>query len=162
MKGTNSRLWSPVGVRPTAPRQTQYEWAYLFGVVTPQNGKSSGLVMPHADTEAFGHMLRTAAKELLEEDEVLMLIVDRAGWHFSKELRVPRNVVLVPLPPYSPELNPIEQVWAVMRQRHLSNRVFENVKDLEDAVSAAWLKVTDDHAGIQRLTSRAWAKPCDN
>jgi transposase len=72
-----------------------------------------------------------------------VLLVDQAGWHMSTRLAVPPNITIIALPPKSPELNPVENVWQFMRDNWLSNRVFKSYDDLVDHCGDAWNKLTD-------------------
>ena len=81
------------------------------------------------------------------------LVLDRAGWHGSRQLRVPPNVTLVPLPPYAPELNPIERVWLYLRERHLSHRLFADHDAVMDACCRAWNALIAEPGRIASLTS---------
>ena len=104
-QGTLTNVWAPKGTRPTAVKQTEYDWVYIFGAVNPVNGKSSALITPTANTDYMNHHLRFISEEAGKNVHVI-LVLDQAGWHIAKALEVPMNVTLLHLPPYSPELNP--------------------------------------------------------
>ena len=112
-KGTLTRMWAPTGTRPTVIKQTRYEWAYMYGAVDPLMGDSSALLARHVNTETMNEFLRILSAEVGPNDHVV-LILDRAGWHVSKGLALPANIELLHLPPYSPELNPVERLWLLM------------------------------------------------
>lgn len=124
-------------------KQTKYTWAYLYGAVEPSTGEHMGMVAPCVDTEMMGLFLWWLGKEV-EQGEHLLLILDGAGWHVSKKLRVPETITLKFLPPYSPELNPVELVWLYLGQHHLSNRTFADQADLDQACTDAWNTLTTD------------------
>lgn len=87
-----------------------------------------------------------------------MLTIDGAGWHQKGDkLRVPDNITLLHLPPYSPELNPVENVWAYLRSNKLSNRVFETYEDIVDACCDAWRWFTSQPDQITSIGTRLWA-----
>jgi len=90
---------------------------------------------------------------------IALLVLDRAGWHSSPRLAVPKNIALLPLPPYSPELNPVENVWEFLRGNFLSHRVWEDYDAIVDACSAAWNKLMQIPGRIASITRRQWAKP---
>ena len=94
----------------------------------------------------------------LPEDVHAMLVLDRAGWHRAHALVVPVNVTLVPLPPYSPELNPVERVWLYLRQRFLSLRVFRDYRAIVDACCAAWNRLVADPGRLRSLCDQPWIK----
>ena len=85
------------------------------------------------------------------------LVLDGAGYHVAKKLAVPNNITLVPLPPYAPELNPIENVWEYLRGNKLAITVFENYDDILHKACNAWNFFTDDPDRIASITSRSWA-----
>ena len=105
--------------------------------------------MPCVNTEAFTIHLASIAEQAGNDAHVILLL-DQAGWHRANHVKCPDNITLLPLPPYSPELNPAEQPWKAMRQDRLSNRVFLNLDDLELALTDAWLVLANDP---QRITS---------
>lgn len=87
-----------------------------------------------------------------------VLVLDQAGWHTSPKLRVPENISLMPLPPYAPELNPVEQVWAYLRANLLSYRVWNSYKAIVDACCDAWNKLMSTPERLASITHRSWAK----
>ena len=113
-KGTLTRLWARRGSRPRAPRDTRYEWAYIFGAVCPERAIATALGLPFANREAMNLHLREISQSVSEGAHAL-LVVDGAGWHTSAELEEPDNITLLILPPYAPELNPVENVWQCLR-----------------------------------------------
>ena len=91
-------------------------------------------------------------------DRHAVLLLDRAGWHQTGgKLRFPKNISLLHLPPYSPELNPAENIWQFLRQNHLSNRVFESYTDIVDACCAAWNALIEEPKRITSIATRDWA-----
>jgi len=98
------------GSHPRRWRQTEYKWVDLFGAACPSRGEAVGYLMPTADTFCMNLHLAEINRSVASEVQVA-LVLDGSGWHSSKELRVPDNITLIPLPPYSPELNPMELVW---------------------------------------------------
>ena len=93
--------------------------------------------MPYADTEAMNDHLTEIAHNVAQGAHAVVLI-DRAGWHTAKALRVPANITLLKLPAYCPELNSQENIWQYMRQTWLSNRTFDNYDDIREACPTAW------------------------
>lgn len=86
------------------------------------------------------------------------LIVDNAGWHTSKELKIPHNITLIPLPPYSPELNSMEQVWQWMKKHYLSNMCFKNYGEIVDILQEAWNAFSSNIELVKSVCYREWAK----
>ena len=109
-------------------RQTKYEWLYVIGAVCPQTGKSSGLLSPYINAEIMNIYLQQFSKELAEDVQAV-LIWDQAGFHKSKQLKVPDNITIILLPPYSPELNPVENLWHYLRSHYWSNRAYVGYDD---------------------------------
>jgi transposase len=115
--------------RGSRPRDLRYEWASLFGAVCPARGVAAALVL------------------------------DGAGWHQpGDKLKVPDNISLLQLPPYCPELNPVENIWQFRRQNYLSHRVFESYQSIVDACCDAWIALTNAPERIRSIATRPWAK----
>ncbi|MCK0505460.1 IS630 family transposase [Aromatoleum anaerobium] len=154
-QGSNSRIWADTGSRPRAPRQTEYDFLYLFAACCPETGQSNAWLMPAANTQTMNGQLADLGRQLPDEVHVV-LVLDGAGWHHSTGLAVPPNLTLVHLPAYAPELNPIERVWRELRQRYLSNRIYPDAEALEDAVASAWMTLTEDPRRLGSLTDYPW------
>ena len=142
-QGTLTRVWARTGSRPTAVKQARYEWVYLYAAVEPATGESVALLAPNVNTGTFNVFLSMLAAEA-KPDEHVVLIMDRAGWHKSKALRLPDCVTVLLMPPYSPELNPVENLWHHLRSHYLSNRAYEDYDHLVDAGTEAWRRLTPD------------------
>src|SRR3954468_7622613 len=109
-QGTLTRVWARRGTRPRAPRDRRYAWAYLFGAVCPERAVGAGLVLPYANTKATGLHLAEIGRQVPPGAHAVV-VLDGAGWHAAGGLALPENLTLLPLPRYSPELNPVENVW---------------------------------------------------
>jgi transposase len=142
-QGTLTRVWARTGSRPSAVRQSEYEWVYLWAAVEPATGASVAMITPTVDTGLMNTFL-AGLSGTLAPDEHAVLVLDNAGWHVAKALEVPPNVTLLFLPAYSPELNPAERLWAWLRSHHLSNRVYADYQDLLTATDRAWLTLDAD------------------
>jgi len=156
-QGTLTRVWAERGSRPAAPRDQRYRWAYLFGAICPARGIGAALVLPFANAEMMNlHLAEISAAVTTGAHAVLTM--DGAGWHQTGgKLRVPDNITLLYLPPYSPELNPVENVWAYLRSNKLSNRVFETYEAIVDACCDAWVWLTQQPEHITSIGTRNWA-----
>ena len=152
-QGTLTKVWAPKGSRPTAIKQTEYEWVYLFAAVNPMTGDSSAMLAPTVNTDYMNEHLRFICEQAGKNKHVV-LVLDQAGWHVAKALKVPNNITLLHLPPYSPELNPIERVWAYLKSHYLSNRVLKDYDGLFTASREAWNKLTDSR--LQSICNTAW------
>ncbi len=152
-QGTLTNVWAARGSRPTVVRQTEYEWIYLFGAVNPLTGESSALLAPTVNTDYMDAHLRFIS-EAAGDDRHVVLVLDRAGWHVANALEVPSNITLLLLPPYSPELNPVERLWAYLKSHYLSNRVFKDYGHLFSASRKAWNALTEEK--LQSICRIEW------
>jgi len=152
-QGGITRMWAEKGTRPRAIRQQQFEYSYLFGAACPATGKAVGLVLPCVNTEAMKLHIEVIA-ECVPEGRHAVVIVDGAGWH-SPALNTDK-VTLLKLPPYSPELNPIEQVWQWLKQKWLSNRAYQDYEAIVDACCKAWNQFATNEATVRKLCRREW------
>jgi transposase len=142
-QGTTTGVWAKKGSRPTAVRQTEYEYLWVLGAVCPETGHAEGLLSPQLNAKIVNEFLVQFAKTL-PPDEHAVMIWDGAGFHASGQLRVPDNVTLVKLPAYSPELNPIENLWHYLKSHFWSNRAYADYDALEQAAVDAWHKAALD------------------
>ena len=153
-KGTVTRMWARIGSRPRAPRDTRYEWAYLFGAVCPERAVGAALVMPYADSEAMNHHLQAIGRAVTPGAHAV-LVLDGAGWHVSARLRVPDGLRLIFLQPYSPELQPAERLWPLAREG-VANRHFGTLAELEAKLTARCRALRDDPTIIKANTLFHW------
>jgi transposase len=149
-QGTTTNVWAEKGSRPTAIRQTEYEYLWVLGAVCPETGHAEGLLSPQLNTKIVNLFLELFSKTI-PADEHAIMIWDGAGFHTSKALVVPNNVTLVQLPAYSPELNPIENLWHYLKSHFWSNRAYDNYQALETAAMAAWRKAVLDEELIKTI-----------
>jgi hypothetical protein len=154
-QGSLTRVWARKGTRPRIPRQQQFIAAYIFGAVCPKKDKGAAVIVPYANTYAMQVHLDEIAQQV-EAGKHAVVVLDKAGWHTSKSLQVPKNISLLSLPPYSPELNPQEQVGRQMKHNDLANRSFKNYDDIVEASTLAWKNITAP-GNIQSLCFRSWA-----
>ena len=150
------RQWARTGTRPRQPKDQRYGNAYIFGAICPAMGKGCGLIMPFADTDAMqAHLEAIAAR--VTHGACAVLLLDRAGWHTTRRLKLPPNIVPILLPARSPELNPVENVWQYLRQNWLSNRVYDTYNAILDAASDAWTRLIALPDTITSIGLRDWA-----
>jgi putative transposase len=160
-QGTLTRVWARRGSRPRAPRDRRHAWAYLFGAVCPERAVGAGLVLPYADTEAMGLHLAEIGRHVGPGAHAVA-VLDRAGWHGAGDLAVPENLTLLPLPRYSPELNPVENVWECLRRNQLSLRVWPDYEATVETCCTAWNALMREPDRIASITRRDWAKAVNN
>jgi transposase len=142
-QGTITRVWARRGSRPRAVRQNGREWLYVLMAVCVGTGAASALIMPELNAAVVNLFLEQFSGELPAGVHAV-LIWDGAGYHVSKDLVVPSNVSLIQLPPYSPELNPVENLWHYLRSHHWSNREYEGYPDLQREAVRSVCAVCDD------------------
>jgi hypothetical protein len=150
------RQWAKRGTRPTQPADQRYASAYLFGAICPARGVGAGLALPFADTDAMQLHLEEISVNVAKGAHAVLLL-DRAGWHTTGNLRLPKNITPIFLPSRSPELNPVEQVWQHLHANFLSSRVFETFNDIIDAACDAWNKLIATPDTITSIGMRQWA-----
>jgi transposase len=155
-KNKITRRWAKRGTRPSAPNDQRTASAYIFGAICPAEGKGAGLVLPSCNSEAMALHLAEISLAVAPGAHALVLL-DQAGWHVSKKLPIPGNITLVPLPPKSPDLNPVENIWQFMRDNWLSKRVFKSYDDILDHCCFAWNKLIDMPWKIISIGTRDWA-----
>lgn len=149
------RQWARRGTRPRQPADQRYESAYLFGAICPARGTGAALVLPFADTEAMQLHLDEIARTVRRGAHAVLLL-DRAGWHTTAALAIPKNITPILLPPRSPELNPVEIIWQYLRQNWLSNRVFETYEDILEAACDAWQRLMLQPETITSIGYQDW------
>jgi len=140
-KGTLTRVWAEKGSRPRAPKQGGFANLHVLTAVCPATGQAEGLVSAVLNTGVVQSFLDQLSGTIPVGARAV-LVWDGAGYHSaSGSLRCPANLTLVTLPPYSPELNPVERLWLYLREHHWSNRSYPTVDDLEDAAVDGWRAV---------------------
>jgi transposase len=152
-----TRVWAKRGTRPRAPRDQRYEWAYIFGAVCPQRRATAALILPTANAEAMTLHLAEISRQVSPGAHAAV-VADGAGYHIAKDLVVPENVTLIKLPPYAPELNPVENVWEYLRGNRLAITVFDSYNDIVDKACSGWTFFASDPDRVASITTRSWAR----
>lgn len=132
------------------PRQHQYDYLYVFGAACCETGDAVAMIAPRVGTDVMNHFLEQFSQSLADDVHAVM-ILDQAGWHVSKDLVVPANLTLIYLPPRSPELNPIENLWHWITSHHWSNRVHADYKSMEATALAALQKTFADKEQVKTI-----------
>ena len=137
-------------------RDHRFASAYLFGAVCPARGTGAAVIMPDANVEAMNEHLAEISRTV-SVGAIALLVLDGAGWHKSPRLKVPDNIVLLSLPAYSPELDPVENIWEFLRGNYLSHRVFDDYEAILKACAQAWnalMNLPDTITSIATRTGR--------
>ena len=148
--------WCPLGIRPVVPCHHVREYRYAFGAVEPLTGESFFWIMPSCDTDCMNLFLQKLSENFPRD--YIVLCVDRASWHMSQQLEIPDNIELFPLLPYTPELNPIEQIWKETRKRGFKNECFKTLDDVMDRLCDTLNSFSCDD--INSITGREWIINC--
>jgi hypothetical protein len=129
----------------------------VFGAICPARGTGAALVMPTVSIEAMNQHLAEIST-CVSLGAIALLILDGAGWHGSPHLIVPENIVLMPLPPYAPELNSVENIWDYLRSNFLSHCVWDTYEAILDACCDAWNALIAKSEVIASIGTRDWAQ----
>ncbi|MFC1237724.1 IS630 family transposase [Vibrio sp. F74] len=154
-QNTTTRLWAERGTRPRVVKQQQFEYAYLFGSVCPARGIGEAMVVPWVNKDIMIEHLKQIS-EMTQSGRHAVVIMDGAGWHTEDIVNQFDNVSIIKLPPYSPELNPIEQVWSWLRQHYLANQSFEHYDDIVSQICTAWNGFLESSKRVTEMCSRSW------
>ena len=144
------RSWAPKPIRPLVHHQIVREYTYVYAVVAPKEGKMTSLILPAADTSMMNLFLEHVSR--IYSEYFLVIQVDQAGWHSSKDLIVPENIRLIRQPAYSPELNPVEHLWEEIREKAFYNRVFPTLQAVTDTLCDQLLQFEDNKQLLRSMT----------
>jgi hypothetical protein len=156
-QGTLPRIRARRGTRPRAPRDRRYGWAYLFGAVCPERATAAASVLPYANADAMNRHLEEISRHVAPGAHAVLVLAG-AGRHGATSLAVPRNISLLPLPRYSPELNPIENIRQYLRQNQRSLRIWPDYEAIVDTCCQAWNALIAMPNRLAAITRRDWAK----
>ena len=148
--------WAPKGVRPIVGAQLVRQFLNVFSVVCPLTGSNYSLISSDSDTTIMNIFLNEVSNHY--HDYRLVIFLDQASWHKSKDLQKFDNIRLLYLPPGSPELNPAEHIWERVREKYFANKVFDSIDNLEDLLIQAFSEIHFNPSAIQSLVSFHWAK----
>ena len=157
-KNGRVRLWAKKGSRLRLPADQRYENAYLFGAICPRRGKGAALMLPKANTQAMQMHLDEISRNVAARAHAAVLM-DRAGWHNTDKLKMPKNISILLLRSRSPKLNPVENIWQYLRQNRFSNPFFEDYKAILNAGCDAWNRLIAEPKTIASIGKRDWAHP---
>ena len=156
-KGTLEYIWALIGSRPRVVRDNRHQSAYLFGALCADRAVGAAIIMPSVNSEAMSEHLTVISAQVAPGAHAI-LVCDGAGWHQpGQRLIVPGNITLLPLPPYTPELNPMENVWDYLRGNKLSHSLWDTYDAIVGACERAWRFLIDDPDRIRSVAHRHWA-----
>ena len=122
--------WAQKGVRPATHKQIIREYTYLYGAFSPQDGRMDSLILPWMDTNCMNLFLAEVSRR--HSDEIILMVMGGAPCHNEGEkLKLPDNIYPLKLPPYSPQLNPAENMWDEIREKFFGNISFPSLLHLE-------------------------------
>lgn len=149
-----ARCWAPVPLRPTVGLALIREFRYFYAAIGPQGGTLHWMVTDKMNTDNMSAFLRLVGEA--HGGRHVIMVVDGASSHRSKDLEVPNNMSLIRLPPYSPELNPTEILWHELREKRCANRVFESLDAVCNEVEAGLQDFAGSPSGVTRLSGWPW------
>jgi transposase len=152
------RCWAPRGFRPEVGMQIVREYTYAFGAVSPHDGVLDTLVLPVVTAEAMSIFLAEVARR--HPEEFIVMVLDGAGWHRANSLIVPENMRLEGLPPYSPQLNPVEHLWDEIREKWFANEVFDSLDGVEGRLVEALVALESNQDWVASTTGFDWVINC--
>ena len=153
--GGYHRCWVPKSDRAIVKKQQIRQYLYAFTAVCPETGESCSIISPVCNTDAMRALLEEASK--MYAHYRILMIVDGAAWHTTKKLKVPENIELLPLPAYSPELNPTEHIWDYIReQKRFKNHVFESLDAVEAQLVIALNDVHEEKEVMKSMCLSNW------
>jgi transposase len=148
--------WAPLGTRPAVAAQLIRQYIYLYGAVSPKDGTCVYLIMPTSNTASFQAFLQVLARRFARQD--ILLVLDGAPNHRCGALAVPRNIRLLYLPPYSPELNPKENIWDEIREKIFKNFALKSMDAVRAKLKQAILYLERNPTLVRSITSRGVAR----
>lgn len=156
LKPVLKRVWAPIGGSLLADVNPRYDWLYLYAFVHPSGGDTFWLILPRVDGVLFSLALEAFAEWIgAGKQTEIILVVDQAGFHFGKTVTVPPGIHLLPLPPYSPELQPAERLWEIADEP-VVNQVFDDIEDMEIVFAKRCLELMERTEEIKTRTNFHW------
>jgi transposase len=144
------RAWAPVPIRPRVLRQIVRQSVYAYVAVAPKEGKMTCFILPYSNTEMMNVFLQQVSSDF--SSYFIVMQVDQASYHDSNDLLIPENIRLLPQPPYSPELNPVEHVWDDIREKHFSNLFYSSLDEVTQVLSDALMQLASDPPALRSMT----------
>ena len=147
------KAWAPKGIRPIVHRHHIREYRYCYGAVDAHTGDAFFIIAGGCNSDWMNAFLRQLSAAY--PDDYMILVMDNVAWHKSQTLMIPENIEFVFIPPYTPEMNPIEQVWAEIRKRGFKNRAFKTLNEVIDKLQEV---IQNLHwSDLKSIVRRKWA-----
>jgi transposase len=146
--------WCRRPFRPRVKAMITQQYSYAYGAVSPMDGRFDSLMLPHVNAGCMQVFLDEVAQRYPNDN--IVMVLDGAGWHKSNALVLPGNLKLHFLPPYSPELNPVEHLWDELREKHFHNRVFDSIDALENHLVDALRAMEQNTERVASITCWPW------
>ena len=146
--------WCPKPYRPVCQAIVTQEYTYAYAAVSVSDGGLDSLILPHVNTDCMQIFIDEVAAR--HPTDRIVMVIDGAGWHRSESLILPENLRLLKLPPYAPELNPVEHIWDDLREKSFHNRVFESIDALEDHLSKSLRDMELDNPRVRSIVAWPW------
>jgi transposase len=148
------RCWAPLLARPMVCNGYEREFLYVYGAVSPLQGQMDWMITRQMNTINMSAFLAQVSAR--HRRDFIVMVVDGASSHVCKELVIPKNIRLLRLPPYAPELNPQEHVWDELREKEFPNRVFADLHSVLGQLEAGLPRLASDRKGLRSLTAWPW------
>ena len=149
--------WAKKPIRPMVQAMLTHQYTYAYGAGSPIDGRFDSLVLPHVNGHCMNLFINEIASRYPQEN--IVMVVDGAGWH-KTEFKLPDNLKLHFLPPYSPELNPQEHIWDELREKWFHNIVFDSLDALEDQLVMGLKSLEANPAVVKSITGWDWIINC--
>ena len=146
--------WAKFPLRPTLKAMLTHQYVYAYGAVSIPQGDFDSLVLPHVNSGCMALFLAELSTRYPNDN--IVMILDGAGWHKSGSMPIPDNIRLLSLPPYSPELNPVEHLWDELREKYFHNHAFDRLDALENQLVDGLLALENDHQRVKSICNWDW------
>ena len=148
------RCWASLPMRPLCRAMLTHEYTYAYGAVDVVSGELDCLILPHVNTDCMQIFLDEVGNR--HPQCRIIMVLDGAGWHVGGALKPPPNMKLPSLPPYAPELNPVEHIWDELREKFFHNKAFDSIDAPEDQLQIGLLALENDQPRVHSIVAWGW------
>lgn len=148
------RCWCPRPIRPLCSAIVSQEYSYAYAAVSIEDGETNSLILPYVNTDCMQIFIDDVA--LRHPEDRILMVMDNAGWHKTKSLKIPCNIKFAYLPSYSPELNPVEHIWDDLREKSFHNRIFDCFDSFENHLEKSLLDLENNKERVHSIVSWPW------